>query len=395
MKLSISFRKISGKNFPWSFAETLGLLSLLGAIAFSGFVSGADSAFATAFVLLSYAFLFYLVRVFYCRVANKDFPKLSAFLRGYVRRVGIFILAFAISVSAFAVYQNEVDPVRLAVHTLSNGEKTVRFRTMAHVASDSFYSGVRDELGRARKDGYVLFYEGVRPGTPENSKKFEEMVGFRIGKELYEVMARLYGLSPQDMADIVPSFDPRDRNVDVSVDDIVAYVESRSGSGTPSSGSGISSSGSASASGSYVPSSPSSSGSLQALGSGSVSASGETLSERQEDPTVAALRSYADSLNPRELEVLRYFNRAVMGFVMKNPHADALAVSGFSNPDAYPAILDERDRILAEAILASEEKRIYVTYGLLHFDGVFDLLQERDPRWKVSAPSEYLYPTRP
>lgn len=107
-----------------------------------------------------------------------------------------------LSVSAFAVYQNEIDPAKLPEYVISNGEKTVRFRAMSHIASESFYSGVKADIASARAQGFVLFYEGVRPGTPENSKKFNALMGFKFDKNLYSAMSKLYGLVPQNQADI-------------------------------------------------------------------------------------------------------------------------------------------------------------------------------------------------
>lgn len=186
-----------------------------------------EKGYGATLAFILYGWLFYLARTFYCWIARKDFPKAREFALAYVRKVGTLLLAIALVLGAFACYQNEIDPAKLPEYTISNGEKTVRFRGMAHIASEKFYAGVKEDIANARKDGYVLFYEGVKPGTPENAKKFDALMGFKFDKKLYDSMSKLYGLVPQKQDEIAGTPDPRDKNVDVSIDDIVASYEKR------------------------------------------------------------------------------------------------------------------------------------------------------------------------
>lgn len=73
-----------------------------------------------------------------------------------------------------------------------------------------------------------------------------------------------------------------------------------------------------------------------------------------------------------------------MSLVIKNRDAGEAAFAGIGKVDLFSSILDDRNAVLAEALATTEEKKVFVTYGLLHFDGVFRILQERDPRWKIS-----------
>lgn len=274
--------------------------------------------------------------------------------------MGILALSVVLSIGAFSVYENEIDPAKLPEYVITNGEKTVRFRTMSHIASESFYKGVSADLSEARKQGYVLFYEGVRPGSPENAKKFDALMGFKFDKNLYAAMSKLYGLVPQDTASIVGTFQPKDRNVDVSVDEIVANYEKRRGA----------------VSGEPLP----------------VTASGADAFASDFSKEIAL---YADELTARELGVVRYLNRAIMSLVIKNRDASNAAFAGLGKEDLFSAILQDRDKVVVDALVSTEEKKIFVTYGLLHFDGVFDLLQDRDPRWRIVEPITYRYPTLP
>lgn len=357
--MSTIFRNSLGKPFRLTAADLVGGLSILLFLLANQYVSGGASAYVSLLAFVLYGWLFYVVRVAYCWLARKEYPKASDFVRGYVRRMGVAILAVTACIGAFAYYQNSVDPAKLPEYTISNGEKTVRFRAMAHIASESFYAGVKQDIASARKDGYVLYYEGVKPGTPENVKKFDFLMGFKFDKNLYASMSKLYGLVPQKQADIAGTPDPKDKNVDVGIDDIVASYEKRAGKVT-------------------VP---------VETGSGETGGVSATLSED--------MAQAADSLNPRQLAVVRYVNRAIMSMVIKNRDAGEAAFAGLGKADLYSSILDDRNKILSEAIVSSDDKEIFVTYGLLHFDGVFDALQEKDHRWKVSGPIRYRFPTLP
>lgn len=80
----------------------------------------------------------------------------------------------------------------------------------------------------------------------------------------------------------------------------------------------------------------------------------------------------------------RYFNRAVISALLKHRSAGSLAFASVGGPELAGSVVDDRNRVLVDEILKSDRKKIFVIYGLLHFDGVFSLLQDRDPNWKVS-----------
>lgn len=190
-------------------------------------VSGPDAAFVSVILLFAYALPIFLLRILHCRISGRPFPTPVAFLASYASAVGFVLAAGSAYAAAFAVWQNEIDPAPLPEITLSNGDKTVRFRTMAHVASRPFYDGVAEEIAAARGEGYAVFYEGVRPGTPENARKLDRLMGFRFDGNLYAAMATLYGLVPQDTRSLLGTPGPDDRNADIGVDELVAFAEKR------------------------------------------------------------------------------------------------------------------------------------------------------------------------
>lgn len=61
----------------------------------------------------------------------------------------------------------------MPVYTLSNGEKTVQFQTMSHIARKKFYNDIQIDILKAKNKGAVLFYEGVQSGSLENKQIFD------------------------------------------------------------------------------------------------------------------------------------------------------------------------------------------------------------------------------
>lgn len=123
--------------------------------------------------------------------------------------------------------------------------------------------------------------------------------------------------------------------------------------------------------------------------------SGQTLQPPATPLKNEDIQALRESLSSNELRIAQYINRALLSFTIKNRTTADAAVTGFYRPELFSAILDDRNKVITEEILASPEKKIFALYGLLHFDGIFDMLQERDHKWKVIAPPEYLFPTIP
>ncbi len=350
--------KLSIKNVRISRETAAPAAFLLTALFAVWWLSGAADAFSSLFAFLAYSALFFLLRAAYGAAFSRGIPSFREFFPSFVRVTGRgFALVFA-AIATFAVYENEIAPAELPAYVLSNGEKTVVFRPMAHIASPRYYAEVKRELSEARNGGYALFYEGVRPGTPENTARFNALLGLEFSKELYPAMSKLYGLVPQDTRAIVGEFAEGDVNADVSIDDIIAAYDRKFGSGASDS----------------KPKSESPSG----------------IRDVAKD-----FSEYADSLSSRELALIRYVNRGIMSFVIKNRGAADAVAEGAGNADLFSVILHDRNEVIAREILSSDRSKIYATYGLLHFDGVFDLLQEADPKWKVTISDRKLYPTVP
>lgn len=127
----------------------------------------------------------------------------------------------------FLYFQNEVFPAKLPLYTLSNGEKTLKFQTMSHIASQKFYMQVHNTILLEKKQGFVLFYEGVREGSPENQKDFDAALGIKFDSTLYENFSKLYGVVAQDNTLFLGLENTKDYNVDISLDEVMILYRAK------------------------------------------------------------------------------------------------------------------------------------------------------------------------
>lgn len=252
---------------------------------------------------------------------------------------------------SFTAYQNEINPAFLPRYTITDGKKTVVFQTMAHIASDRFYESIKNQITEAKKKNFVLFFEGVRPGTPENIKKFNEAMWVVFDKSLYTNISKLYGLREQRNDEFLKLVNDRDTNVDISIDDIITKYEKR----------------------------------LK-----------ENGNQKKTAPPIDLSPLVNESLKniwPRELVVFSYLNRGIMNFIMKNSTAQDAIISASGQQDIFATILQDRNEHLANTILESKDDNIFVIYGMLHFEWVYELLQTKNPAWHI-AKLEVEYPVR-
>jgi hypothetical protein len=128
-------------------------------------------------------------------------------------------------------YIHSVSPGVLSTIYISNGTQTVQFEQMSHIATQKFYDQITESMYAARSSGAVLYYEGVTPGTPANTKKFNEYIGFDFSSDTYSGAAHILGLVEQDQKTLVKTFSGKTYNVDISMDDVVKYIDEAVGTG--------------------------------------------------------------------------------------------------------------------------------------------------------------------
>jgi hypothetical protein len=243
------------------------------------------------------------------------------------------------------VLQPALHPLAVPRVTLSDGRREVVFQGMVHVGSEQFYRSVSYDLIRARDAGYVLFFEGVQPGTPEAEAWLDAAT--QSGGDLnaqYGRIGEICGLSFQ--GDFL-AFLQRDQALDpahlvtADVTTTEMYEEWQR----------------------QVAANPALAEALpQSAGTGSAGFSMSHLIE------------LAAGLKGSQKDLLAAGCRGMFSVILG--HSES--------PDVLNAvILDFRNQRLAEQIAARPDANIYVTYGSGHFPGLFRELQSRDPEWQI------------
>ncbi|MCH2188295.1 hypothetical protein MK079_00500 [Candidatus Gracilibacteria bacterium] len=316
-------------------------------IGFFYFLGGILSILEFIFTLIIYFLFWYMVVFLWKKIRKKEIPDLYNIGYRFIKNIGFFLVVLGTMVGSWSYYQNSISPAIMPAYTLSNGEKTVLFQTMSHIGSESFYQNVVSNLTQAKQDNFVYFFEGVRPGSPENTKRFNEIIGIEFDATLYENFSKLYGVTHQDNSIFLGLENDKDYNIDLSLDDIVELYDARVG---------------------------------------------ETQKNYEVPVDISAeIITLLTQLSENELKVLRYINQSLLNFFIKNDSIQQVLSDNFTNGDIFAIILDERNDLLANSIIESEYDKIYTTYGLLHFKGVLELLQKSDPNWKIIEKKE-LYP---
>ncbi len=225
---------------------------------------------------------------------------------------------------------------------------------MSHIASQKFYMQVHNTILLEKKQGFVLFYEGVREGSPENQKDFDAALGIKFDSTLYENFSKLYGVVAQDNTLFLGLENTKDYNVDISLDEVMILYRAKN---------------------------PEIKKSL--------------LFEHPEvqDINTHVIEALA-GLSQKQIWILQYINQSLLNFIIKHERIRNTIIEKVGNPDIFSVILDERNEYLTEEILRSPEKNIFVIYGLMHFAWVYELLQKADSRWKIVDMQEYQIITR-
>ena len=323
----------------WIFSTLLIYVSWLGALIRFGFS------------LLLYGCITYLFYRTWKWIRWSSPLNISAYFKIFLYRVFLSLFICVLILGWFTVYQNHISPAKVPLYTLTNGEKTIQFQTMSHIASPDFYEWVKNNITTAKKEGFVLYYEWVRPWSKESSEIFNTALGINFSEGLYENFSKLYGIVAQDNADFLSIENEEDYNIDLSLDEVVRIYQEKI---------------------SQIPEK-----------SEWILASEEVLDINSE-----AL-SLLSELSPRQLLIVRYINQSLMNFMLKHESLRDSIVENFWNTDIFSVILDDRNSYLVEEILTSSHENIFVIYGLMHFSWVYELLQQEEWNWEIVS-TEYM-----
>jgi len=297
------------------------------------------------------------------RTLQKIFGKKDVFskkdaLDFFIRyaRIGAIITTLLFTwIAYFVYYQLHLHPAHMSRSTFQSEQKTIVIQEMSHIASPTFYQQVQETIEKYKKDGYVLFYEWVTPGTPENMQTFVELLGVDITGNLYEQIAELFGLVVQENESFLWIGNDLDYNVDVSIDQIVEYYQTHCQDN---------------------PTFPECQPSSVVL----------SLDEINEAFTIQ--KQALSTLTPFWQSVVQNIGKAFLNTTVQ----DAMPTQTTDPHIAFlqSIILKYRNEIVAKEILESEHEKIFLLYGALHGPGIVKELKKYD-HW-TQTEQIHLYP---
>lgn len=316
--------------------------------AYNFWASGIVWVFKWLLSFAIYLLIFYVLYFWFKKIFKKEYMDLKDFSAYFIYRVSWFLVSITLLLWTFVYYYNNVSPFALKTHYMTNGEQEIVFQEMMHIGLPPYFEAVKENLKEHKENGFVLYFEGVKPWVREDaSEKFNKAMWFEFDENLYANLSKLYGLEEQKNEDFLGIVNDKDFNVDISMDDIISEYEK--------------------------------------IEDREQHESGEVIDINSE--IVAGMAELSD----RELLVFRHLNRAMMNFIYNTEAFSGAIKDNFTNRALFEVILDRRNDNLVDWILNNGHDKIFITYWGLHFEWVMKLLKENDPRWKVTK-EEYLYP---
>lgn len=315
-----------------------------------------------------YFLVFYAIYWSVKSIMSKESVGFSEFFIVFLYKLSVFLSIILLSGGFFTYYQNNISPAQMPLYTLSNGEKTLKFQTMSHIARQKFYNTVQLQISKAKRQGFVLFYEWVRPWSKESQLVFDTALGVEISPEFYETFAKVYGVSHQKNEDFLNIVNSQDFNIDLDIDTIVELYLER-----------------------VDPEVRSQYESIIKQESFPEFVKKSTNAEENQIDIQQELLSRLATLNNQQLSILRYINKSILNFIIKHEWLREFIVQRVGLEDIFGVILDDRNEFVAQQIANSEFENIFVIYWLMHFGGILELLKEDDPNWEIIK-TGYSYP---
>lgn len=315
------------------------------------FFIGGIISLLSAFISISlYSVIFYGFYFLWKKLTKKNPIFYSDFSQIFLYKLSFFLFLCFWIIWGFSYYQNEISPAKMPFYTISNGNKIVKFQAMVHIGTPNFYKSVQKNIRQSKKNGYVLFFEGVKSWKEENMKKFDQALGINFTPDLYKNFSRLYGLTFQDNSQLLGLVNNYDFNIDLTIDEIIRLYDE-------------------------LPKNEA-----------------KNIPSEVQDVDTLVLEELS-KLNEKQLQILVYVNQAIMNFIIKNDKLQKGILANFWNSNLFEVILNKRNELIVSEIQKSKYDKIFITYWLLHFQGIFDKLKEKDKNWKIIK-QENFYPIK-
>lgn len=241
----------------------------------------------------------------------------------------------------------QMHPALVPQAILTNGEKTIVFQGMQHVGIERFYKSVVYDLEDALSKGYVLYYEGVKPSTPQADAWLNDTVmggndltqtyrllgdvcGLQFQNDYFGLLAQDFQLHPQlhVVADVT-TLELKNEYDRLMVTDTTFATAMQQ----------------------------------------------KKHDDADSPPDLKAAINLLKHGTADQRQIAGILCRGIMTVVMRR------ADQSQSTDELDKVILEFRNKQLVARLLAEPRNKIYITYGSKHLPGVFKLLQQADPRW--------------
>ena len=302
------------------------------------------------FSLSIYTIIFYFFHIIWAKIRKKEIMESSKFIKLFLYKVSILLVFTTTFIWWLSYLSNELYPAQMPEYTISNWEKEVKFQAMSHIWSESFYKEVQSNLQKHKENWWVYFFEWVKPWTTESHNDFNKAIWITFDEDLYKNFSKLYWLTFQDNSIFLWLINDKDFNVDIWLDQIMILYKWKT----------------------------------------------KGTENKDTNPPIEASKEIIKTLsqlNEKELKILVYINQAVLNFIIWSNQTQSFLNDNFTNKELFEVILDERNKVVANEVINTKYNKIYMTYWLLHFKWVLELLQKNNPNWKIIE-TKYLYPIK-
>lgn len=277
----------------------------------------------------------------------------NEFTKLFLYKLSNILTLLILLVWSFTYYQNNINPAQMPIYKISNGKKEVVFQSMSHIWSQNFYNSVINSIKKLKTKGYVLFFEWVKPWSEKSNADFNKALWVDFNEDIYKNFSKLYWVIHQDNSQFIWLVNNLDFNVDLDLDKIMEIYNKKTKKSKDT---------------------------------------WNKLPNEVIDINSEIIKTLAQ-LNNNQLAILRYINQSILNFIIKNDAFRDTILENFWNNNLFDVILDDRNKHLVNEINNSKYDKIVITYWLMHFTWVLELLKENDKNWEIET-IDYLYPIK-
>lgn len=252
------------------------------------------------------------------------------------KRITIAVLAIIFSFLLISYLLGLFSTTQVNRYTLTNGEKTIIFQEMRHIARGSFYENVHNHILEKKDKGYLYLYEGIF--DIENAGQYYSNVDIVFtGDKIMKQPINIGDISKNAInADIVYSV--IDQKIEEKIKEKNKEIEKENKN--------------------------------RLIKKETISFFDTDFGKSLREGMQIDMIAYTE----KKLYSIRFLDN------LKNKYGISL-----QNTDGFDdfVIIDKRNAKVIEEVYNSNVNNIYIQYGQDHFKGILKLLKEKDPKWNI------------